>query len=634
MSVDGATGANRTCWESSLALLSNCEELGYDFFFNDQATAQSFLDSMTFTAGATVDATTLLAGGIYEFWDDSWDGSQNVPGYWMLSVNGATIVDNDYTWSVALNKFLPESYNTEDLMLTSTGWQLGTDDVADASFSANQATLNIRAPDNEIVQTWVMNLEQMDISGREIGLYAPHTILDNVNATFTAGAQSIKETSGASMNYTQLHVWDGCAEYVTWGNNCNILWRRQMTGTDVAVPLNPATDLSFIDTAGATIELGQHNNSGPNGTSLLGIFSGSTISYWTVNWDAGTTAVDTGITSTFTYSTEANAVSAGVDVIEYTVPTNIPGYYDFNLSYDEYDNEIGVLAVQGGYLRHGEKEVAASDTYYELNDIAANDVFNNQPIAPAVYGSWVLTNDLNDPNYPTAIAPNLITFFADGNYMHSGLSTDPVLSGTLVTGGILPSVSYDGGTITAAAPELGPYTWDSITGDYTVNPLVDANEWAGLNDTSNGNNSGNITVSGDVMTLTNADGAVTFNRVTTDTSPIVGSWVLADPNDPVVFTFFANGYYNESQTCNDHYTTSTASFEPIDGGIEYGTYAWDEGVTNVLSGVVIIDTDGECGIHSTNDVSTAAGGFTVTIEGDVMTAVIPDEPDVLFYRVQ
>ena len=109
--------------------------------------------------------------------------------------------------------------------------------------------------------------------------------------------------------------------------------------------------------------------------------------------------------------------------------------------------------------------------------------------------------------------------------------------------------------------------------------------------------------------------------------------LLADVDDPLLLTIFANGTYNESQTCMDHETGAIP--EPIAGGMEYGTYTWDEGNTYVFSGDVIIDTDGWCGIHDTNDApATAAGGFTVTIDGDVMTAVIPGEPDVHFYRIQ
>jgi len=620
ISVDGATGANRTCWESSLANLSNCDSLGYEFFFDNQTEAQNFLDSLTFTAGATVNATTLLAGGIYEFWDDSWDGSQQVPGYWKMSVNGATIVDSDFVWSRALQKFLPETWSSTSIMLTTSGWQTGSDDIADAVITGNQATLNIRAPDNEIVQSIVITYEAMDIASREIGLFAPASMLDNVSASFSSGAQQIKESASNTQDTYQLDHWDGCTDYATWGDNCNVVWFRQMTGTTVDTNHAPATDLSFIDAAGATLELGQHNYSGGNGTSLLGIFStsGNTISYWTVNWDAGTTAVDTGVVGTYTQSTVD-----GEAVIEYTVPTNIPNYDQFNLFYDYDENETGVLAVHNGYLRHGDKELStASGTWLDLNAVAANDIFNNMPAASDVYGTWIVSGwtDLTT-------APDVISFFGDGNYMHSGTCDDPSLS--VVTDGL---IGPEAG-ITGAAPELGPYTWNSTTGDFTVNPTVDANYWCGLNDTS-GSNTGNATVSGDVMTVTFPDTTVvTLDRVTSDTSPIVGSWVLGDPNDPVVFTFFANGRYTEAQTCADHESGVTP--EPIAGGMEYGTYTWDEGATYVLSGDVVIDTDGWCGIHDTNDApATAAGGFTVTIDGDVMTAVIPGESDVLFYRVQ
>ncbi len=152
-----------------------------------------------------------------------------------------------------------------------------------------------------------------------------------------------------------------------------------------------------------------------------------------------------------------------------------------------------------------------------------------------------------------------------------------------------------------------------------------------MNDTSNGNNTGNMIVSGDVMTFTNADGSFTANRVTSDTNPIVGSWLLDDPNDPVVFTFFANGYYNGSQTCLDHETGATP--EPIAGGMEFGIYAWDSG-TGSLTGNVIVDTDGWCGLHSTNDVSTSINVTNITIDGDVMTITSNGEPSAAAYRIQ
>ena len=271
-----------------------------------------------------------------------------------------------------------------------------------------------------------------------------------------------------------------------------------------------------------------------------------------------------------------------------------------------------------------------------LNSVAGNDVFNNQPAAPAIYGTWMLADV--DPTIP----PVLLTFLADGNYMHSQTCDDPALTGFVVPGGLLGSEPLK----TGAGLELGPYTWDSVTGDLTANPVIDANGWCGLNDTSNGNNNHTITVSGDVLTITNPDGTFFADRLTASTSPIVGSWALnSDPNSPVVLAFFANGYYEESQTAMNH-ELSDGTPAPVGdpalgasyiGGMEYGNYSWsdpDLGGTGALTGSVLVDTDGWSGLHSTNDGSASINVINITIDGDVMTLSPDGESPVNLYRIQ
>jgi len=334
-----------------------------------------------FTPGATVDAAALLSGtGIYEFWDDDWDG----PGYWHLSVNGTTIVDEEAQWSSGTGSFVTLTGET-DIMMTTSGW-VEHDIVADAVSTLNNvATVQIKDPSANVVGSWELSFESMDISGTEMGLYVPQSILGNAAATFSPGAQWIRSTTSNTMDYMYLQHWgeDDCdpTNYANWNNNCNVVWQRSMNSLILGT-MNPATDLSFVGDATQTIQLGYHNYSGSNGTSLLGVFSGGNVSYYTVNWDMGTTAVDTGVTGTYTLTSNYNGT--GVDLIEYIVPTSVPDYAQFNLHYDAEFGGSGVLSVHNGYLRYGEIEPdTITETLYMLNDVAAADVLAN-PAAPSL----------------------------------------------------------------------------------------------------------------------------------------------------------------------------------------------------------------------------------------------------------
>ena len=103
----------------------------------------------------------------------------------------------------------------------------------------------------------------------------------------------------------------------------------------------------------------------------------------------------------------------------------------------------------------------------------------------AIVGSWFIPGEQLS-----------ITFLANGSYFHAEESNE------------VPD-GYDG-------MERGTYTWDSLNGVLTAVPLTDTNGWSGLSDPEP---SFNVTVLGNVMTMTEGPDTYTHQRITTNATP-------------------------------------------------------------------------------------------------------------------
>jgi len=154
--------------------------------------------------------------------------------------------------------------------------------------------------------------------------------------------------------------------------------------------------------------------------------------------------------------------------------------------------------------------------------------------------------------------------------------------------------------------EWGSYAWNSVSGAFGFNMYVNTDgEW-GMS--HSGMNS--MTVSGDTLTLSGAEGSMTATRVSSAAGTIVGSWYGQHPNngdlDQVVITFLADGSFLVGSQ-----GSLSGSGPDMQNGIERGTYTWDSATGN-FSYAMQVNTDGEWGLSH-------AGITRLQVAGDVLT---------------
>ena len=139
--------------------------------------------------------------------------------------------------------------------------------------------------------------------------------------------------------------------------------------------------------------------------------------------------------------------------------------------------------------------------------------------------------------------------------------------------------------------ERGTYSWNPVSGAFSYHTLVDTNgEW-GLSHSA----ISNLTVSGDVITLTADVNNITLARIVSPESPIVGSWHrtnMRQSNSEGVITFLSDGTYFMADDGNSNLDPSGQD------GMERGTYLWNP-VSGAFSYHTLVDTNGEWGLsHS------------------------------------
>lgn len=187
--------------------------------------------------------------------------------------------------------------------------------------------------------------------------------------------------------------------------------------------------------------------------------------------------------------------------------------------------------------------------------------------------------------------------------------------------------------------EYGHYTWNLRTGVAGFSPIVDTNgKWG----TSHPCHESEVIVlepRGDILYLHAEGGAgancddvvdgeaprLLFHRVYSETNPLVGSWVIDEPEENMlaVVVFAEDGHYlmMDEQPANDDGTS----------GIERGTYTYDRQSREVTF-TTHTDTNGTRGfsnpcaawdVEGTNNLACGPGGAnvvqTMTVQGSVLT---------------
>jgi hypothetical protein len=167
--------------------------------------------------------------------------------------------------------------------------------------------------------------------------------------------------------------------------------------------------------------------------------------------------------------------------------------------------------------------------------------------------------------------------------------------------------------------EFGTFSVNSTTNILTVHTVYDQN---GENGLSNNNPNTTMTVNGDTLTLIDPDdGAFNLTRVTNASDPIIGAWNFgsAEHKNGGVFSLTI---YEE----NNYILTEWNVGDQQNAGLEFGTYVYANGEITVT---VVVDQNGDTGTSGIDGIPVP-----VVINEGVMTLTIPDEGDVVFYRVK
>jgi len=158
--------------------------------------------------------------------------------------------------------------------------------------------------------------------------------------------------------------------------------------------------------------------------------------------------------------------------------------------------------------------------------------------------------------------------------------------------------------------ETGTYSWNSITGSFTLTNVIDTTGDCGLTSTQGETYTPNsVSIAGNILTLSDNEGDFPLTRVVDSGNPLIGSWYIADGNKTVV-TFIDDSQYFVTQEVEAGELTA---IPPSSHGMEYGTYTYNTNTGNIVF-TNVIDTTGDSGFTSTQGNTWGDVGDEVTIE--------------------
>jgi hypothetical protein len=561
--------------------------------------------------GAPIDIVTLMSvaeGGVagienaetnaYAYWTDNYDPV-------------STVFSPEEKVYNHLSAVFDAVANNGDLLLSGTQWVTEGDIIGNED-GIGGLDLTILDANNVNVEVarFKLTAHFLDLNNVRIIDHlntAWQGAMINPDATFQMGAKLITDYRFETL--VESHALaqdsscqrDGTAKFADLNANCNSVDVDNVINTtgyaqllsDVVAATTWLDPADFSTPAGAVSIATNHVT---NKTLMVQLVSGGAANYYVVDWS-----------NSSAFAFVANAVAganwvqnadSGVDMIHFQVPASFITQFSDDLS-------AGInyfLAVQNGFVRQGLKR-AIGDVEFsdgQFNGLAFNNILTNfsVPVIPGLAelaGTWVSSVVSSNGD------PALIHIFDNGNYESSG---------TCETDG---STGMEYGTVSVSA------------NGSTTNIIVIAQVTTqGLCGPAQGGKT--LAVNSDVLILSEPGFAdIIYNRLLGTLNPVVGSWLLGNIQDPgeahTILTVLDDTTFALSQDC----TTDSVS------GFEYGTYVWDQGNTNDLTGTLIIDSNAGCGLH--NNTALSISGFTVIVVGDTLTLTDSVGGNFIFSRI-
>jgi hypothetical protein len=222
-----------------------------------------------------------------------------------------------------------------------------------------------------------------------------------------------------------------------------------------------------------------------------------------------------------------------------------------------------------------------------------------QPITvDSLIGTWQIAS-------PTQLDFFLLSFFADGTYVHAEVDET---TGNAISG-----------------MEWGNFTYVGL-GDTTATQFLDNNGDAGLSDFTGGNGpslkilpqaSGSLLFGPDDNNDGISDGAFGLTQI--DSEGLLGTWISTTTGvELLMLTFFDNDTYFHGEVDRNDPTLMS--------GMELGTYSRDDS-TGLLTVTQSFDNNGNAGF--TDFVGMGAPDLFVEVAGDTLTQTMDNDGDSL-----
>jgi hypothetical protein len=292
----------------------------------------------------------------------------------------------------------------------------------------------------------------------------------------------------------------------------------------------------------------------------------------------------------------------GITIADAASTTAVQLDFDIPLATFELSNAVITMISNGG---QDDPSSELIDTVAALINLVAGLASSGgsssdpQPITvDSLIGTWQIAS-------PTQLDFFLLSFFADGTYLHAVVDET---TGNAISG-----------------MEWGNFVYVGL-GDTTATQFFDNNGDAGLSEFTGGNGpslkilpqaSGSLLFGPDDNNDGISDGAFGLTQI--DSEGLLGTWISVTTNaELLMLTFFDDDTYFHGEIDRDDLALMS--------GMELGSYTRD-GSTGLLTVNQTFDNNADAGL--TDFTGVGAPNIFINVEGDTLTATIDENGDTV-----
>ncbi|WP_372871979.1 hypothetical protein [Shewanella sp.] len=377
--VDQVEAANNAGGEFDPDAIAGSDEVGNEASVSgDNLEEQVEILKAEASAAAANLVTEVSGDGIFWF-DGDYDGDGLWLEYGHVKYDATNQSTTEVFYELVNGEFVAHNSNefdTDDFILTATGWQATTDEFVITELNAD-GTITLSHPDfPQLAET--LSATEYALSGLNIKVLLakqdntwPWNKVMPADAAFSEGAKAFAIKAKTASDQYRLYYWDDCGEGDMVGGYCNSVWSRMAGGSE-----GPATSLSALISASAS-DGTLANLVGPyvawhgDKQILAELIEGGMVKYHKVYWSENASTGEA-MQSVMLYATGEwrQLTQSGQTLILMSLPEDVRRFGDH-----EDDGEL-LLAVHQGAVRRGEFIPAGTgdDDEVIFNLAAKNDL--------------------------------------------------------------------------------------------------------------------------------------------------------------------------------------------------------------------------------------------------------------------